>query len=96
MGNLPFYLFVDAYLIKRAGKIGEMFDAYNANIVHRIEDAPWCFIEFFESIGVPKSKYDSLRNAGPINTSKDKPEWDKAQWNAVCDAECRFMERYEY
>ena len=45
--------FAHQYMTVCPGAITRLFERYEAGVVQRLEDQPWAFTEFLESLGVP-------------------------------------------
>jgi hypothetical protein len=82
--------------ISNPGAVGRMFDAYRATTVLRVEDLPWCAIEFFESVGVRRELARSVVSLPPSNTTRIMPADNPRLKKLVVEAERSFCERYDY
>ena len=89
---------VRQYLAMPAGWIGRMFNAYNADVVIRVEDLPWSFVEFLESLGVPVKMRERCLSMQPMNVFKKqtKPSWNPSLRLRVEESEKEFIARYDY
>lgn len=92
--TIGFNEYVRDYLHFDAGRIGESHNDFAADTVMRIEDMPWAFIEFAESLGVASSVLDKLRDEKPEPVPSHN--WDPGLRRQVLDAERDFCERYNY
>ena len=91
------YNFIKTCVNDRPGKIGEMFDAYRASTVIKMEDLPWAAVEFFASLGIKRRKLKVIQNMNPQNSRKGHPHIpDEKLRKSVVRSERDFCERYEY
>jgi len=92
-----FDAFVRSYLMDLCS-VGLMFKAYNADVCLRVEDLPWAFIEFLESLGVPKKMRERCLALTPQNSSKRErhPTWSPSLRARVLEAERAFLQEYHY
>lgn len=87
--------FIDSYLKHCPGSVGRVYSRYDSDIVNRVEDLPWSFVELGESLGVtPESFCRTLQlprtDWRPL---PDVPKWIRRE---VRWAEDYVVERYEY
>jgi len=87
---------VRQYLSRCPGWIGRMFAAYGGDVVIRVEDLPWSFVEFLESVGVERNARERCLTMQPMNGSKILPQWNKSLFDRVVEAEADFVRTYEY
>lgn len=87
---------VRQYLYACPGWIGRMFAAYGGDVVIRVEDLPWSFVEFLESVGVERNARERCLTMQPMNGSKSLPQWNKSLFDRVLEAEADFIRTYEY
>lgn len=89
--------FVRHYLKYMPGQYGRIINHYQSDNVIRIEDTPWCFIEFVEGFkSLSPHQIESLRNLNKQNSSKHLPVWNKKLRRKVIEAEEEIYDRYEY
>lgn len=89
--------YVRWYLHTMPGQYGRIFDSYDADITLRIEDAPWCFIEFADTFKtLTQYQVDCVRNLTKINPSKKKSTWNKKLRKKMLESEEELCDRYEY
>jgi hypothetical protein len=86
--------FVDAYLTQCPGAIFEMVKSYNADVCLRIENAPWCFIEFLAAFDIDGSNAQDV----PIINAATKPKtiWSPSVFKAIAKAEREMIEFFDY
>lgn len=89
---------VRQYLSRCPGWIGRMFDAYGGDVVIRVEDLPWAFVEFLESVGVEKERRERCLTMAPMNATKREfvPLWNRSLLDRLREAEADLIDRYEY
>jgi hypothetical protein len=82
--------------LENPGTITNLYDQYKADLVLRIEDAPWCLIELLESCGIDKEHKElvSQTRAGAYKIVPDP--WTTQLRQLVAEAEKDLMERYDY
>lgn len=89
-----FDAFVRDFLLSHPGRIGRLFDLYQADTCMRYEDQPWALLELLESVGVPaqmrKFAKKVPRPPSPII------RWDKSLRRRVVESEKETMEKYDY
>ena len=73
-----------------------MFNAYKADVVVRLEDMPWAYIELLESLGVGEEYRDNVRQLKPQNVSTNLPKWNPELRKRVMKAEKEMCDEYEY
>lgn len=96
LSDKSFDCFVEDYLTIMPGYVGRLIDSYRADTVFKIEDMPWAFVEFAESLGVSIEKRKEVASLTKMNASKELPVWDKGLRRAVKQVESDLCERYEY
>lgn len=94
-GAETFDEFVRAYL-SNGWSVGRMFASYGADVVIRVEDLPWAFIEFLESLGVEQKNRERCLGIARVNESIGLPEWNPSLRDRVLEAEWEMIERYDY
>jgi hypothetical protein len=90
--------FLDHYFTHLQGKITEMFAAYKADSVVRIEDLPAGLWSIFEMLGVDEVAKKKIFALPRVNTTQVdlKPSIRKSVRLNVLEAEFAFCERYGY
>jgi hypothetical protein len=85
-------------LVSSPGCIGRMHAAYGADVVIRVEDLPWAFVEFLESVGVERRLRERCLLMPAQNATKPEklPEWNPCLHARVLVAENEFASKYEY
>ena len=75
-----------------------MLESYNADVVLRVEDLPWSFIDFLESMGVSKGMREHCLSLNAQNNTpwKKLPVWSPSLRARVIEAEAELVERFEY
>ena len=53
--------FVAAYLAEIPGGVGKLYDLYKADVRVRVEDLPWAFVEFVESLGSSNGLVETVK-----------------------------------
>lgn len=92
-----FEAFVVQYLRDMPGAVSDMFIAYNAASVMRLEELRWATQEFFRSVGVEGDELRDVAELPPENVRKDvHRDKHKRLRREVCDADAEFCERYDY
>lgn len=86
--------FVRLYLKRQPGAVGAMFDDYKATSVFRIEDLPWCVVEFLSSLEKEAVFASYLPPMNAYNGTPPRP--NPKLRAAVVAAEHEFCQRYEY
>lgn len=96
-GKETFDDLIRKYLLSR-WSIGGMFDAYGADVVIRIEDLPWAFVEFLESVGVGRKDRGKCLSVPVVNESKlgRFPRWNPCLRDRVIESEWNMAEKYDY
>lgn len=85
---------IRSFLETEPDKLTQVFDAYRADTVLKMEDYPWNAIEFFQSIGC-KNALD-LRGLDKQNGRKHKTTIPRSLLGAILEHEPELSERYEY
>lgn len=91
--------FILAYLEQMPGGVGKMYEAYRADSYLKIEDLPFCWMEFMVTLRVPEVYRDRCLQIPIMNESdrkKGKPKWNPSLWKAVLNAEEPIMEHFNY
>jgi hypothetical protein len=78
------------------GRITNLYDRYKADLVLRVEDAPWCLIELLESCGIDKEHKELVEQTRPGTVRFRPDEWTPQLRQLVAEAEEDLMERYDY
>lgn len=96
-GTSTFDGFVRTYL-QGGWRVLNMIDGYCADVVIRVEDLPWAFVEFLESLDVPRCLRERCLQIQPVNAARQEK---LARWNPmlrarVLEAENELIDRYEY
>lgn len=94
--RISFNDWLDEYLDDPHLSVMGLFDQYRADTVMRIEDMPWAFVEFMESIGIEKTYRETIMRLQRLNRSKSLPAWNQLRWDEVMHKERILLERYEY
>lgn len=98
-GAETFDEFIRLYL-KSSWRIGGMIAGYGADVVIRVEDLPWAFINFLEpfmSPQLPEFQPDECLFIPHVNESrKVLPRWNPSLKAKVLEAEHEMIEKYEY
>lgn len=91
-------LFDDFVRVRLAsGKtVGSMFDACKADVVIRVEDLPWAFVEFLQSLGLSGRDCEACLKIPRINPSHRRPTWNPDLLKRVIESESGMMEKYDY
>ena len=87
---------VRQYLARCPGWIGRMFDAYGGDVVIRVEDLPWAFVEFLDSVGVEKRARERCLLIGRPNVSSELPKMSPLLRDRIIEAEWPMVEKYDY
>ena len=97
-GAKDFDEFVRYVLSLGPGAVGGMFRAYNADVILRVEDLPWAFVEFLESLAVPRKLRERCLSLNRQNPTKPElfPTWHPSLKARVLQSEAEMVDRYEY
>jgi len=76
--------------------VKRLFATYKADIVLRLEDMPWAYIELLESLGVGAEYRDNVRQLKPQNVSTNLPKWNPELRKRVMKVEKEMCDEYEY
>ncbi len=91
-----FTAFCRDYLQFAPGSVGKMFKYYNADVCLKIEDMPWAFIQFLETLGISKKRRESFISMGPRNPSRDIVRWSPSLKQKARSAEKWMIDYYDY
>lgn len=97
-GARHFDEFVRKYL-ESGWSVERMFNSYRADVVIRVEDLPWAFAEFLESVGISGRLVDEVLKIGAVDLSpvkKYRERWNPSLLERVREAEWHFAERFDY
>ena len=86
------------HLLMKPGSVSAMFESYKADVAIRVEDLPWAFVEFLESLGVPSVMAGRCVRINPMNVQLDRKRsvWNPSLKTRFMASEIEFLERYEY
>ena len=88
--------FIKWVAMSNPGAVGRMFKSYRASTILRVEDLPWCALEFFESVGADKKKIKEVASLPPHNTTKVLPILPKKIKRMIMESEQDFCLEYDY
>ncbi len=88
--------YIRRYLSGRCEAVSHVYARYKADSCMRIEDMPWAFMEFLQSIDVPPSLYRRCEKLGKQNVSGSLPQWDRKLRQRIVEMEKEVCEAYEY
>jgi len=76
------------------GRITELYNKYKADVVLRVEDAPWSFIELAQSLNTDPTLVSTLRRL-PVNRECGLavPNWVARE---IKETEADVYEAYDY
>jgi len=94
-GAASFDDFVRLYL-RGCWGIGNMHEGYGADVVIRVEDLPWAFVEFLDSVGVEKRARERCLLIGRPNVSSELPKMSPLLRDRIIEAEWPMVEKYDY
>jgi len=86
--------FAADYVEKMPGRITELYNKYKADVVLRVEDAPWSFIELAQSLNTDPTLVSTLRRL-PVNRECGLavPNWVARE---IKETEADVYEAYDY
>lgn len=91
-----FKTFVEGYLREMPGAVGNIFSSYGANILLKVEDLPWCWMELLSMVGVSEARWRRCEGVTRQNWCQRLPKLDSRLKRAVMRSEREMVERYEY
>jgi hypothetical protein len=95
--NDSFDDFVRSYLEIMPGGIERFFADYRADVCWKLEDLPWAFLLFMQTLGVPRRLLEGCKHLDRgLLFEWTTPFWEPSLKKRVREAEKRFTERYEY
>jgi len=74
--------------------VAKIYESYDANVVQRWEDCPWALIEFFDSLGIPRSL--SMRARSVEKEVSVIPQLPKFLLEEFKQLEQEVYNRYDY
>ena len=83
-------------LIDRPRSVTRMFETYNADVAIKVEELPWSFIEFLESVGVNRNKAEMCVGLRAMNFRRHRLVWQPLLKTKLILLEDEFVERYDY
>lgn len=86
------------FVVEDPGCIRRMHVAYSPDVCLRIEDMPWAFVRFLESIGVPEKLANRCLTLNPQNTTRREklPTMPRYLEKRLFETECDLCEAYDY
>jgi len=86
--------FASDYIEKMPGKITELYNMYESDVILRVEDTPWAFIEFAMSIDTDPAFVSTLRRL-PVNRECKPaiPDWIA---RGIKETESHVYDAYDY
>lgn len=91
--GLNFEEFADLFSRQRED-LWRLHSLYQASVVLRLEDFPWCAIEFFESLTGKSCRH--IAQLSPTNSLPREPLVNQALRDRVVAAESEYCSRYNY
>lgn len=91
-------LFVKSYL-RSDFLVGDLYGRYQADTVMRVEDLPWCLVEFADSLGAGPEVRDCLTTEPCPGYRHKRSDWDALGPNVrrlALEREREVCERYDY
>lgn len=76
---------------KKPGLFTSMVNTFQADVVHRSEDCPWCLLELLASFDIRLNLASCLK--GPVVVLPSLPEWVKNKFKM---GEKELFDRYDY
>jgi len=89
--------FVRKYLA-RCWTVGGMFGRYGADVVVRVEDLPWAFVNFLEPLTSRTRLLEQVLLVPSANMTRAEKQvaWNPSLRDRVIEKELDMIERYEY
>jgi hypothetical protein len=86
--------------IDNPGTVTNLYDQYQADLVLRIEDTPWCLVELLSSCGVNEEHRELVSQTRPRTAHElalvRSSRWTPQLRQLVVEAEKKTMDRYDY